>query len=109
MFVVELTYTAPLPESDARMADHVACLNRYCASGHFLVSGRQIPRVGGIILAFAKSRDEFEAIAREDPFIARGLADYRVIEFRASQRADDIPQRIADDVRRTTTTRRSSR
>jgi hypothetical protein len=34
-------------------------------------------------------------IVREDPFVARGLADYRLIEFRASQRADDLPKRIA--------------
>ena len=27
-------------------------------------------------------------------FIKRGLADFRVIEFRASQRADDIQKRI---------------
>jgi len=35
-----------------------------------------------------------EAIAREDPFYVRGLADVRVIEFRASQRADDIQKLI---------------
>jgi hypothetical protein len=32
---------------------------------------------------------------REDPFVARGLADDRLIELRASQRADDLPKRIA--------------
>ena len=49
MFVIELTYKAPLPAIDARMAAHVAFLNRYYISGNFLVSGRQIPRVGGIV------------------------------------------------------------
>ena len=34
---------------------------------------------------------------REDPFCSKGLADYRVIEFRASQRADDIQERIAGE------------
>ena len=29
-----------------------------------------------------------------DPFHARGLADVRVVEFRASQRADDIQKLI---------------
>ena len=105
MFIIELTYTAPLATIDAHMADHVAFLNRYYTSGNFLISGRQVPRVGGIILAVANSREQVEAIAREDPFIERGLADFRVIEFRASQRADDIPQRIAADVRRMATTR----
>jgi hypothetical protein len=31
---------------------------------------------------------------REDPFVVRGLAEVRVVEFRASQRARDLPERI---------------
>jgi uncharacterized protein YciI len=94
MFVIELTYKAELTEIDAHMREHVAFLNKYYASGHFLVSGRKIPRDGGIILATGKSREEVEAIIEEDPFHARGLADFRVIEFRASQKAKDMPKRI---------------
>ena len=60
----------------------------------FLVSGRKIPRDGGIILALAESREAIEHIARRDPFVARGLADFRVIEFRASQRAEDLAERL---------------
>jgi len=95
LFVIELTYTAPLTEIDAAMKAHIRFLDKYYASGHFLVSGRKIPRDGGIILAAGTSREEVEAIAREDPFTARGLAAARVIEFRPSQQADDIPDRIA--------------
>ncbi|HEY3159686.1 MAG TPA: YciI family protein [Vicinamibacterales bacterium] len=94
MFVIELTYTAPLAEIDASMRAHVKFLKKYYAAGNFLVSGRKIPRDGGIIVAVGDSREQIEAIAREDPFYARGLADFRVIEFRASQRADDIQKRI---------------
>lgn len=104
MFIIELTYTAPLTKIDAHMADHVAFLNRYYASGNFLISGRQVPRVGGIILAVANGREDIEAIAREDPFIERGLADFRIVEFRASQRSSDIEPRIAADVQRMGTT-----
>jgi uncharacterized protein YciI len=94
MFVIELTYTAPLATIDAHMPAHVAFLRKYYGSGHFLVSGRQIPRVGGIILAVAESREQMEAIIREDPFCQHDLADVRIIEFRASQRADDLQQRL---------------
>ena len=94
MFVIELTYKVDLGEIDAHMAAHVRFLKKYYASGNFLVSGRKIPRDGGIILAVGKSRREIEAIAKEDPFYERGLADFRIIEFRASQRADDIQERI---------------
>jgi uncharacterized protein YciI len=94
MFVIELSYKAELSEIDAAMAAHVAFLKKHYAAGNFLVSGRKIPRDGGIILAVAESRERVEAIMREDPFCQRGLADVRVIEFRASQRADDIQRRI---------------
>ena len=65
-------------------------LRKHYGEGTFLLSGRKIPRDGGIILAAGKSREELEAIAREDPFCANGLAEFRIIEFRASQRADDL-------------------
>ena len=94
MFVVELIYKADLKEIDARMRAHMAFLNKHYAEGRFLISGRKIPRDGGVILALGKSRDEIEAIMREDPFCKHGLAEIRVIEFRASQRADDIPKRV---------------
>jgi len=42
MFVIELTYKAPLAEIDARMKAHMAFLRKYYASGNFLVSGRQV-------------------------------------------------------------------
>jgi uncharacterized protein YciI len=94
MFVIELTYTAPLAEIDRHMKAHVAFLDRHYASGRFVVSGRKIPRDGGIIIATGASKAEIEALVREDPFVARGLAEFRVVEFRASQRARDLPERI---------------
>jgi len=94
MFVIELIYKASLTEIDATMAAHVRFLKKYYASGNFLVSGRKIPRDGGIILAVGASRQQIEAIVAEDPFHVHGLADFRIIEFRASQRANDIQQRI---------------
>lgn len=94
MFVIELTYQAPLSAIDAQMKAHVNFLRKYYSAGNFLVSGRQIPRVGGIILAVGESRDQIEAIMAEDPFVRHGLARVRIIEFRASQRADDIQERI---------------
>lgn len=95
MFIIELTYKAPLADIDASMPAHMKFLRTHYAAGTFVASGRQIPRVGGIILAVGDSREEIEAIAREDPFCRRGLAEARVIEFRVSQKADDIQQLFA--------------
>ena len=92
MFVIGLIYKADLAAIDAAMTAHVKFLKKHYASGHFLASGRKIPRDGGIILAFGKSREEIEAIVREDPFVVKGLAEFRVIEFRVSQHAPFWPQ-----------------
>lgn len=95
MFVIELIYKADLAAIDAQMKPHVAFLKKHYDAGRFLVSGRKVPRDGGVILALGESRAQIEAIMREDPFCAQGLAELRVIEFRASQRAEDMPKRIA--------------
>ncbi len=94
MFVIELVYTADLAEIDAAMKAHMAFVRTYYASGNFLVSGRKVPRDGGVILAVAPDRATIEAIANEDPFVARGLASVRIIEFRASQHAKNIAELV---------------
>jgi len=94
MFVIELIYKAELEEIDRAMKAHVAFLNKHYAAGTFLVSGRKIPRDGGVILAVGPSRSAIEDVMRQDPFTSRGLADFRVIEFRASQRSPELMRLI---------------
>ena len=90
MFVLLLTYTKPLAEVDALMREHVAWLDEQYDAGHFVVSGRQIPRTGGVILARGDDRAEMEALAATDPFVSGGVATCEVVQFRASQTADGL-------------------
>lgn len=90
MFVIELIYKADLTDIAASMRAHMAYLKKQYAAGRFLLSGRKVPRTGGIIIALGESREQVEALVREDPFVSRGLAEFRVIEFNASQRAESI-------------------
>ncbi len=46
-----------------------------------LVSGPQVPRTGGVIVARIHTREEVDAFVHEDPFFQEGIADYDVIEF----------------------------
>lgn len=94
MFVIELIYKADLTAIDAHMAAHVRFLRKHYAAGQFVLSGRKIPRDGGIILAVGESREQIEAIAAQDPFVVHGLADVRIVEFRVSQRASEIQRQI---------------
>jgi uncharacterized protein YciI len=90
MFVLLLTYTRPVDEVDALMRDHMAWLNAQYEAGRFLVSGRRVPRTGGVIVAHGEDRAEIEAIAAQDPFVTGGVAEVEIIEFRASQRAPGV-------------------
>ena len=90
MFFIELSYKVDLSEIDAHMAAHLRYLKKYYANGTFVVSGRKIPRDGGVIMAVGDSREEIERIVSEDPFHSHGLATFRIIEFRVSQRAEDL-------------------
>ena len=94
MFIVELTYTADLSEIDAAMRAHMVFLDKHYAAGTFVMSGRKVPRDGGIILALGESREQIEEIMRQDPFCSRSLATFRVTQFRVSQRANNIPKRV---------------
>jgi uncharacterized protein YciI len=94
VFIIELHYKADLEAIDGAMRTHMAYLKKHYATGTFVLSGRKVPRDGGVILAVGESREAIEAIAREDPFCKLGLADFRVVEFRVSQRADDLEARI---------------
>lgn len=81
MFIVSLTYTCEMPQIDKHLEAHIHYLDKYYAEGIFIVSGRKVPRTGGVILAKACNRRELEQILDEDPFKIHHLADYEVTEF----------------------------
>ncbi len=51
VFIVQLTYKAPLNEVDKYLPAHREFLDYYYKQGLFLASGPMKPRVGGIIIA----------------------------------------------------------
>jgi uncharacterized protein YciI len=87
MFVLELTYTAPLDAVDAVLPAHVAWLDEQYEKGVFLASGRKNPRDGGVIIAVAEDRARIEEITAGDPFVAARVCAYRVTEFAATKTA----------------------
>lgn len=85
LFVIILRYLVSLEKVDSVMKQHLSFLTKHYAIGNFLLSGRQVPRTGGIIIARARSRNEVEKIAKQDPFVKKKLASTEIIEFTASQ------------------------
>jgi uncharacterized protein YciI len=87
MFVLELTYTAPLEAVDTVLEAHVAWLDEQYERGVFLASGRKNPSDGGVIIAAAGDRARIEEIAAGDPFVTAGVCAYRITEFVATKTA----------------------
>jgi uncharacterized protein YciI len=91
LFVILLRYLVPLDEIDREMPHHISFLEKYYKKGNFIVSGRQVPRTGGIILAKGKNRNAVEQIMKQDPFVKKKLASVDIIEFSASQTGKGWP------------------
>ncbi|MEM9364226.1 MAG: YciI family protein [Bacteroidota bacterium] len=90
MFIINLTYKTELEKVDQFLEEHVVFLNEQYELGHFLASGRKVPRTGGIILSNVKSKSELEEIIEKDPFKKNELADYELTEFVPSKTCEEL-------------------
>lgn len=81
MFILQLSYIAPLDEVDRVRDEHMAWIAEQYAADRFLVSGPKVPRTGGVILTRPMPRDELDDLIASDPFTREGVAAYDVAEF----------------------------
>lgn len=81
MFIFSITYLKPVSEVEKYLPQHIDYLERHYQSGHFIASGRKVPRIGGIILCRAESREQAIAIMQKDPFCIQQIAQYELIGF----------------------------
>lgn len=89
MFIISLTYTAPLDAVDRHVDGHMAWVKAGYAEGLFLASGRKVPRTGGVILARGE-RQAVEAYCARDPFVVNGVAEVAVTEMVVSMTAEGL-------------------
>lgn len=94
MFIAILTYKKPLSEVDRLLAAHREYLAKHYAAGHFIASGPQTPRIGGVIMIKADNRTVVDTIIAKDPFNINDIADYQVVEFTPTMCCDDILKTI---------------
>ena len=82
-FIIELTYTIPFEQFGDALPAHRVFLTAGYDRGWILVSGPQLPRTGGVIIARAPSLEALVQYMADDPLKVRGLATYHYIEFDA--------------------------
>ncbi|MGE5499296.1 MAG: YciI family protein [Syntrophothermus sp.] len=80
-FVCEIVYKAPLEKIQETTDEHRAFLRQGYEKGLILISGPQVPRLGGIVIARGESMESMDEFFKNDPYQKKGLAEYKFIEF----------------------------
>jgi len=81
LFVLSVIYLVDLTEVDRHLDAHREWLDKNFASGLFMVSGPQVPRRGGVILARANDESSITEVVNQDPFVRAGVARYDIVAF----------------------------
>jgi uncharacterized protein YciI len=95
VYVLIVEYLVPLERIDELRPAHVEYLRRHYAAGTFLVSGRQDPPAGGVILATDVDRERLDEVIATDPYVTEGAARYAVVRFNATQVAERVRDALA--------------
>ena len=97
MFVLLARYTKPIEEVDEMLDAHRAWITSHADAGRILMTAREVPLIGGMILARAESAEEIWGMIREDPFHQSGAAEYEVREFTPVRAAPGLEALLSDD------------
>ena len=81
LFVVILRYLVDITVINEHRPQHLDFLKKHSESGKIILSGRQTPLTGGVIVIKADFRNDVVNIMKEDPFIELQLAEINIFEF----------------------------
>jgi uncharacterized protein YciI len=95
MFIAVLKYTRPIDEIESLLPKHREYLERLFRENKLLICGRLNPRTGGIIITKNISREEFEEILKNDPFVK--VSEFQIIEFLPTLYDDCLKKLIGYD------------
>jgi uncharacterized protein YciI len=90
LFIIVLRYIATIEKIDLVRSSHLKFLDEYYKRGNFIVSGRQNPVTGGIIISRGNNRSEIQEIIKLDPFYKENLAEFNIYEFSPNKCSDDV-------------------
>ncbi len=90
MFIVSLTYKVPTEVVDQHLAAHSDFLKKQYSLGNFFLSGRKVPRTGGMIFAHVENQQVLDSIIKNDPFFINGVADYEITEMQPTMAAQGL-------------------
>jgi uncharacterized protein YciI len=81
-YVIEIIYTASIEKIEEIRQEHRNFLKSGYDKKVILMSGPQVPRIGGMIIARSESMEVITEFFKNDPYQINGLAEYKYIEFK---------------------------
>jgi len=94
MFVVILKYKKSIDLMDKFRPIHLEFLDVQYKNKTFIMSGRQNPMLGGVIIANCNSKDELWSILKQDIFYKESLVDYEITEFNPNKMINGLSDLI---------------
>lgn len=79
MFVLLARYTVPAEQVDTLLEEHKAWIG--ANADRILLTAREEPLIGGLLLARGESIEAMWEMAREDPFHKAGYSEYEIREY----------------------------
>jgi uncharacterized protein YciI len=81
-YVIEIIYKAPVEKIEESRSEHRNFLKTGYEKKIILMSGPQVPRIGGMIIARGESMEAVSEFFKSDPYQTKGLAEYKYVEFK---------------------------
>ena len=96
MFIINQTLNPekiPAGKGEELFGQHVAWFTRHFDAGDFLLVGPYTDKkMAGIMISPAATREDVEAILKDDVYYAGGMADYEVRSFTAGKIAQNFAE-----------------
>lgn len=79
MFVLLARYTVPAEQVDTLLEEHKAWIG--ANQERILLTAREEPLIGGLMLARGDDIDAVRAMVAEDPFVKAGYSEYEIRQY----------------------------
>lgn len=90
MFLVFVNYKAPIETVDNFLSAHSEYLKQHYKTGEFILSGRRVPRTGGVIMSVIEDKENLKNVLAQDPFNLNNVADYEIIEINPTMACEQL-------------------
>jgi uncharacterized protein YciI len=90
VYLLLARYSKPAEEVDRHLEAHKAWIGEHTAAGRFVATAREVPLIGGVIVATGGTIEEMREIVARDPFVLAGCSEYDIREFTPVRTAEGL-------------------